>query len=106
RVMQAHARRRRERDAAERPRSSHGVDVAMALEERDAAVQRHEEAAGRALATLTRDEGVNVADVSDWVPEVSTAEVKRLRRLAETRVAGEGDAPSTADHGGGSVGAT
>ena len=62
RVMQEHARRRREREVAERRCSSLGVDVAVALEERDAPVGRYEMAAGCALMKLTRDEGVNVAE--------------------------------------------
>lgn len=83
RAVQAIAQRRRERAEAEKRCLGLGVDVAVALGERDEAVRRLEVLAGRALVKLTRDEGVNLADVAEWVPDVPASEVKRLRRLAE-----------------------
>lgn len=83
RAVQAAAQRRRERAEAEKRCLALGVDVAVALGERDEAVRRRELRAGEALVKLTRDEGVNISDVGEWVPDVPAAEVKRLRRLAE-----------------------
>lgn len=84
RARQAQAERLRLRVEAERRQSMLGVDVSVALGERDRAVARHELVAGRALLALTRDEGLTLAEVREWVPDVSTAEIRRLRRLAET----------------------
>lgn len=82
-ALEAQRAKRREREASERRRGALGVDVTVAIEERDAAVARHELAAGQALRALTRDEGVSLQDVGEWVPDVGTSEVKRLLRDAE-----------------------
>ena len=49
-ALEAQAKRRRERAEIERRCSALGVDVVVALTERDAAVERYERAAGVALA--------------------------------------------------------
>lgn len=87
-ALEAQAMRRRERAAAEKRRSALGVDVVVALGERDAAVERHERAAGAALVALTRDEGLTITEACEWAGDLTAAEAKRLRRLAETDSAG------------------
>jgi hypothetical protein len=87
-ALESQAMRRRDRAAAEKRRSALGVDVVVALGERDAAVERHERAAGAALVTLTRDEGLTVTEACEWAGYLSAAEAKRLRRLAETDISG------------------
>lgn len=56
----------------------------VALAERDAAVTRHERAAGAALVALTRGEELTLAEACEWAGDLSIAEAKRLRRLVET----------------------
>ena len=82
-ALEAQSKRRRERDEAERRMSALGVDVVVALTERDAAVARLERAAGEALGKLTRDEQLTINEACEWAGELSVAEAKRLRRLAE-----------------------
>lgn len=83
-ALEAQARRRRERAGAEKRRLALGVDVVVALGERDAAVERHERAAGAALVALTRNEGMTITEACEWAGDLTAAEAKRLRRLAET----------------------
>ena len=82
-ALSAQREKRHEREAAEKRRGALGVDAVIAIEERDAAIIRHELAAGRALLALTKEEGVSLQDVSEWVPDVDLSEVKRLRKVAE-----------------------
>ena len=82
-ALATQAKRRRERAEAERRCSALGVDVAVALTERDAAVERLERAAGLALAKLTGEEGLTLAAACGWADNLPTAEAKRLLRLAE-----------------------
>lgn len=81
-ALDAQAKRRQERAEAEKRRSALGVKVAVALAARDEAVRRHEVEAGRALAALTGDEGLTVAEACEWAGDVSAAEVKRLVHAA------------------------
>lgn len=64
RALAAQAAKQRERQESEKRRSALGVDVAVALEERDAAVARLEFVAGQALEQLVEREGVAEADLS------------------------------------------
>ena len=96
-ALEAQSKRRRERDEAERRMSALGVDVVVALTERDAAVARLERVAGEALGKLTHDEQLTINEACEWAGELSVAEAKRLRRLAEdagaakqARTGGEG----------------
>ena len=82
RALAAQAEKRRERQEAERRRSALGVDVAVALGERDAAVARLEVVAGSALERLVEREGVAEADLQEWIPDVPPAEIRRLRKVA------------------------
>ena len=89
-ALEAQTKRRRERAESERRRSALGVDVVVALTERDAAVVRFERAAGAALVKLTRDEQLMITEACEWAGELTVTEAKRLRRLAE----GAGEAAS------------
>ena len=82
-ALATQAKRRREQAQAERRWSALGVDVAVALTERDAAIERRERAAGAALLKLTRDEGLTLAEACEWADNLPTTEAKRLLRLVE-----------------------
>ena len=82
-ALATQAKRRHERAQAERRCSALGIDVAVALTERDAAVDRLERAAGAALVKLTGDEGLTLSLACEWADNLPTAEAKRLLRLAE-----------------------
>ena len=62
-----------------------GLDVAVALAERDAAVRLRELRAGEALAVLMDREGLSVSEVVERcaVEGLTTREVARLRRVAD-----------------------
>lgn len=83
RALQAQEARRRERAAEDKRRSALGVEVAVALQERDELTHRLELAAGQALMRLMRDEGVSPTGVRDWIPDLSVREVRRLRAIAD-----------------------
>ncbi|WP_235503364.1 hypothetical protein [Aeromicrobium sp. Root495] len=83
RALETQKLRRSEQKILDKRRSAIGVRIAVALEERDAAVGRHEAVAGEALTELTREVGVRIADVENWVPGVTAAEARRLMRSAE-----------------------
>ena len=82
-ALQTQAKRRRERARAERRWSALGVDVAVALTERDAAVTRYERAAGATLVKLTHNEGLTLLEACEWANNLPTAEAKRLLRLVQ-----------------------
>jgi hypothetical protein len=82
-ALEGQAKRRRARAEAMRRWSALGVDVLVALSERDAAVERLERAAGTALRKLTRDEGLTLPEACEWAGDLSVAEARRLRRLVE-----------------------
>lgn len=83
RALEAQALRRREQVEVERRRSALGIDVVVALSERDAAIARWERLAGEALVKLTRDERLTLRDACEWAGDLTLAEAKRLRRLAD-----------------------
>jgi len=83
RALEAQALRRREQVEVERRRSALGVDVVVALSERDAAIARWERLAGEALVKLTRDERLTLRDACEWAGDLTLTEAKRLRRLAD-----------------------
>ncbi|MEG9227259.1 hypothetical protein [Aeromicrobium sp. Sec7.5] len=84
RALEAQDVRRRERAAGEKRRSALGIEAAVVLEERDELVRRLELTAGQAVLKLLRDERVPVAELADWIPDLSDGEARRLRALAET----------------------
>ena len=93
------AKRRRERAQVERRCSAIGIDVAVALSERDATVARLEREAGAALVKLTQDEGLALSLACEWADNLPTADAKRLIRLAgDHRNPGE---PREVNSGGG-----
>ncbi|MGB7447578.1 MAG: hypothetical protein WA892_00460 [Ornithinimicrobium sp.] len=62
-----------------------GVQVVVALAERDAAVAEREQAAGAALRSMTEQEGLALRDAVKWCGDgVSVREGSRLRQLATT----------------------
>ena len=82
RALQAQAKMRKERAEAERRRSALGVEIVVALSERDMAVERYEALAADALIKLLRDEGLTAEAVGVWADGLSSVEVKRLKRIA------------------------
>ncbi|NHA68762.1 hypothetical protein [Phycicoccus flavus] len=75
---------RAERAAKDERCSRLGVEVAMALRERDAWVAECEQRAGRALVALTGEEGLSSAETLRWCAgSVTGPEAARLRRLAQ-----------------------
>jgi hypothetical protein len=82
-AMEAQAARRRERAERERRLEALGVQVVVAVSERDAAVVESERRAGEALRQMTDEEGLTVGEAVEWCAEVVSArEATRLRRLA------------------------
>lgn len=86
RALDHQSRRRRERAEAEKRRSKLGVEIAVALGERDDAVARLERVAGEGLLRLTRDEGLTIAEAMEWVEGLTATEARRLRGAAEDSV--------------------
>jgi len=82
-ALEVQRRKRAERRAAEKRRTALAVEVAVALGERDASAVRHELVAARSLRTLVRSESVRLQDIEDWVPDLTTAEARRLLSLEE-----------------------
>lgn len=93
-VLEAQAEMKAERDKREKRLSGLGVDVVVGLRERDAAVQRCELQAGRALRKML-DEGLSMKEALQWCgPQVGRREAGRLLKLTE-----EADASPLADSG-------
>ncbi len=80
RALKAQATRRGAERERERRRSKLAVDVTVALDERDAAIVRHENRAALALKALVESEVVPVVDLSAWVPGLTATEARRLLR--------------------------
>ena len=84
---------RAERKAKDDRCSALGVQVVMALQERDAWVAECEQRAGEALVQLVDGEGLTTTEAVRWCAgEVSVPEAARLRRLVKS--AGADDAPA------------
>ncbi|MHA7127967.1 hypothetical protein ACRTEC_16490 [Janibacter indicus] len=82
-VLKAQAEMVAERKLRDKQLSALGVDVVVALRERDEAIARWEESAGRALRKMT-DEGLSVKELLPWCgPEVTHREAVRLLKLSE-----------------------
>lgn len=71
---------RRERDLAERRYGQVGIDIAVALSQRDAAIRQFEAKAAEGLDQLTRIEGLTITAACDWSAGLSPVEAKRLVR--------------------------
>jgi hypothetical protein len=91
--LESQSKWRAERKAKDDRCSALGVQVVMALQERDAWVAECERRAGQALVRLVDSEGLTTTEAVQWcVGEVSVPEAARLRRLVKS--AGVGDAPA------------
>lgn len=99
-VLEAQAEMKAERVKREKRLSGLGVDVVVALRERDAAVWRCEVQSGRALRKML-DEGLSMREALQWCgPEISRREAGRLIKLTEevdAPRAGEQDASGDSD---------
>jgi hypothetical protein len=81
-ALDAQAVRRKERADRERRLAALAVAVLTALGERDALVRDAERRAGKALGTMTNDEGLSVRQVVEWCGSgVTVREITRLLRL-------------------------
>ncbi len=86
---------RAERKAKDDRCSALGVQVVIALQERDAWVAECEQRAGEALVQLVEAEGLTTTEAVRWCAgQLSVPEAARLRRL--TRSAGADGAPAAA----------
>jgi hypothetical protein len=80
---------RAERKAKDDRCSALGVQVALALQERDAWVAQCEQRAGQALTELVETEGLSVGEAVRWCAgTVTVADAARLRRLAKNSDSG------------------
>lgn len=87
---------RAERAAKDARCSRLGVEVAVALRERDAAVATAEARAAVALAGLTEAEGLSLTEALRWCGGLlSGAEAARLRRAARRTAGLESDGDDT-----------
>lgn len=82
-ALETQAQRRKERADTEGRISALGVDVMVALGQRDAALELHEYRAGGALRKLIRDEGLTCADATGWCGDLTAKEIKRPQLWAE-----------------------
>ena len=86
-AYQAQARLREERWEREKRLSALGVEVMVALRERDAAEQK----AGKALQRMVDQEGLLLRETAAWCgEELSQAEARRLMRSGATTQTVEG----------------
>ena len=92
-TLEGQSKWRAERKAKDDRCSALGVQIVMALRERDAWVAECEQRAGEALVQLVESEGLTTTEAVRWcVGEVSVPEAARLRRLVKS--AGADDAPA------------
>ena len=86
-AREAQARMRQDRKAREKRLSALGVEVMVALRERDAAEQK----AGKALQRMVDQEGLLLRETAAWCgEELSQAEARRLMRSGATTQTVEG----------------
>ncbi|NNM46955.1 hypothetical protein [Knoellia koreensis] len=84
-ALDAQAKIREQRVAREKRLSARGVEVMVALGERDELVRRYEQRAGEALLAMTSAEGLSVDEAIQWCGEgLSRREVARLCALADS----------------------
>lgn len=82
-ALDAQAKMREQRVEREKRLSARGVDVMVALGERDEMVRRCEQRAGEALHLMTDDEGLGLDEAIQWCGEgLSRREAARLCALA------------------------
>ena len=87
RAVQAQERRREQERARQKRCVDLGVEVSVALAQRDEAVEHFEQQAGRALDALM-GEGFSLAEATGWsgVEGLSTREAQRLRKAGRARL--------------------
>ncbi|MEP6650551.1 MAG: hypothetical protein ABJA74_11675 [Lapillicoccus sp.] len=107
-ALDAQATMRARRVERDKRLSELGVQVMMALGERDELVARCERRAGEALRGMTQDEGLGLAEAVQWCGETMTRrEATRMRALVDSGSRSEpvtAAAPSSAKDGQGSGG--
>ncbi len=107
-ALDAQAKMRAQRVEREKRLSVFGVQVMVALVERDELVTRCERRAGEALRGMTMDEGLGLAEAVQWCGEGMTRrEATRLRALVVGESTSElvtAAASSSATDGAGSAG--
>jgi hypothetical protein len=90
-ALDAQAILRKERADRERQLEALAVAVLTALGERDALVRDAELRAGRALQTMTDDEGLSLQEAVDWCgSRITVREITRLLRLDGNHQGGRG----------------
>jgi hypothetical protein len=83
-ALDAQAKMREQRVAREKRLSARGVEVMVALGERDEVVRRYEQRAGEALLVMTAAEGLSMDEAIQWCGDgLSRREVARLCALAD-----------------------
>ncbi len=83
-ALDAQAKMRAQRVEREKRLSALGVQVMVALGERDQMVARCDRRAGEALRGMTEDEGMGLAEAVQWCGEGMTRrEASRLRALVD-----------------------
>lgn len=94
-TLEGQSQLRAERKAKDDRCSALGVDVVVALRERDAWVAECEQRAGEALVKLVDSEGLTTTEAVRWCGgQVSLPEAARLRRLVRSVGVDEGSAAS------------
>lgn len=87
-ALDAQAKLRKDRVQRERRLSARGVDVMVALGERDETVRRAEQRAGEALRKMTADDGLSLDEVVQWCGVgLTRREAARLCSLAQASTA-------------------
>ena len=85
-ALDAQAKLRQQRVEKEKRVGARGVEVMVALGQRDEAVRRCEERAGEALRVMTDEEGLSLDAALEWCGDgLSRREAARLRALASDR---------------------
>lgn len=98
-VIEAQNAMKAERDEREKRLSALGIDVVVALRERDAAVQRCELQSARALHKMLA-EGLNLKEALQWCgPQITRREAGRLIKLAEESDSTSADEASVPEEG-------
>ena len=102
-TLEGQSKWRAERKAKDDRCSALGVQVVLALRERDAAVAECEQRAGHALVKLVHSEGLTTTEAVRWCAgQISVPEAARLRRLVRSAGVDDGTAVPPVAPGGAS----
>jgi hypothetical protein len=92
-ALDAQVKRRRERAEREKRLEELGVQVLVAVREREALVADCDRRAGEALRSMVDAEGVTMREAVEWcADEISMREATRLRRIVDEAKSVERDA--------------